>query len=198
MTPSSKQLVGTMTGTAIVGAADHFIHKYGRAAGQEVFVRMADKWRAFVDPHAPAFGLLGSKRYPLAMVGDLIRHSAVVAKARDEDAFIRELGVAGIDAAINTVMRVLLRYAATPEMLAERGTDSWRMFFDTGRVQAVAGPKEYSTTIYEWTGHDVYVCKISLEVRRRLLERTGKKIIEARREKCLAWGHDVCLMRLKW
>ena len=34
--------------------------------------------------------------------------------------------------------------------------------------------------------------------RRRLIERTGKTNVDARREKCVGFGHDVCVVRVKW
>jgi hypothetical protein len=37
-----------------------------------------------------------------------------------------------------------------------------------------------------------------VEVRRRLIERTGRSNVTVRREKCQAWGHEVCSSRVRW
>lgn len=187
-----------MMGTPLVGAIEYYLARYGRVAGHETVVRIPARWRPLLEPHAPALGVLGSRKYPYPFIGDVVRTMAAVAKVPDEDAFFRELAVAGIDASLNTAMRVLLRYASTPSSLAARGNEAWRMFHDSGHVTAVATEGEYLATTSEWANHDVVVCKVVMEVRRRLIERTGKSNVIARREKCLAWGHDVCSTRIRW
>lgn len=186
-----------MLGTPIVGAFEHYLRKYGSAAGHEVVNRMPARFRGWLSPHAPAMGILGARWYPYAFCGDLIRTAGAVARVADEDAFVRELACAGIDASVGTVARVLLRYAATPKSLAARAQEVWDMFHDAGRVLVVAEEREYVVTISDWTNHDGHVCRISMEVRRRLIERTGRTV-EARRDRCVSFGHDVCVIRLKW
>ncbi len=71
------------------------------------------------------------------------------------------------------------------------------MFHDCGRVSVVSEEREYAVTVADWANHDGYVCRIAMEVRRSLIERTGRRV-EARRERCVSFGHDVCVVRLKW
>lgn len=190
--------VGNLVGTPMVGAIEWFAKKYGNAAAHEVVSKMPDRWRGWLRPNAPALGILGAKKYPYAFCGDLMRTVVQVSRVSDEDAFIREFAAAGIDASVGTVARILLRYAATPQILAGRGQEAWSLFHDCGRVSVTCTEREYVTTITDWTNHDAMVCRISMEVRRRLIERSGKKVIESRRDKCVAWGHSLCIVRLRW
>lgn len=187
-----------MVGTPLVGALEWFTKKYGQAAVHEVFTKLPSKWSSLVSPHAPNLGVLGAKRYPHAFVGDCVRAMLQAVHITDEDPFIRELAAAGIDASVGTAMRILLRYAATPQMLAARGQDAWSLFYDSGRVRVECTEHEYISTTTDWANHDTMVCRISMEVRRRLIERTGRKVIESRRERCVGWGHEACVVRIRW
>ncbi len=197
MVPASAAM-GTMVGTPLVGAMEWWLQRYGRAAGHEVLTRLSPSARAQLDPHHPSLGLLGARRYPYAMLSELFKAMAVVARAPSEDQFLREVAAAGIDAAMGTAMRVLLRLAANPKSLAARGQEAWDMFHDSGRVQVVCSEHDYVSTITDWRGHDVVMCKIALEVRRRILEQMGLRDVTAHRERCVAWGHECCEVRLHW
>ena len=190
---------GNFVGSGIVGACEYFVQKYGAAAAHDVIAKLPPQHRAYVRPHAPAFGLLPTKLYPYPFVGDLVRTMIRVVKAPDEDAFIREVTFAGMDATLGTVNRLLLRWVATPQDHAKRAQEIWNAYHDSGRVTVlVATDHEYLVQLSEWPNHDVVVCKICLEARRRVLEKTGARIVESRREKCQGWGHDVCQMRYRW
>jgi len=136
--------------------------------------------------------------YPYAFVGDLVETMSRVVHPPDPNEFIRELASAGIDSAMNTVMRVFLRLAATPSSLAARGQEAWDMFHDSGRVSVVATENEYVATTSNWPAHNVAVCKICMYVRLRIIERTGVKSPTATRDKCQAFGHDSCVVRIRW
>ncbi|MGZ3453002.1 MAG: hypothetical protein ACXVEF_25570 [Polyangiales bacterium] len=187
-----------MTGTPVLASVRYVIEKYGMPAGHEVVRRMSPRWRPLLDPHSNTLGILGAKWYPYPFVGEIVKNAIAAVHAADEDAFIRELAVAGIDASVGTVARVLLRYAATPGSLAARGQEAWNMFHDTGRVSIVVSEHSYVVTVNDWTHHDVNVCKITKEVRRRLLERSGLTNVEAHRDRCIDWGHEACVVRLEW
>lgn len=190
---------GCMLGNPVVGAVDDYLQRYGRAAGHEVRARLSETWRTTIDPHAPSLGIMGSRWYPYAFVGELVRTMGAVVHAPDEDAFIRQVSSAGIDASVNTAMRVLLRYAMSPTSLASKGQESWNMFHDSGKVTILAvTANEYVAQVSDWPNHDVTVCKICAEVRRRLIERTGARHVLARRDKCVAWGHGACVTRVRW
>lgn len=190
--------VGNIVGTPLVGAAEWFLKKYGQAAGHEVIARVAPRWPNMLAPHAPNLGLLGAKKYPQNFMGDVLRAMIAVTRPSDEDAFIRELSAAGIDASVGTVARILLRLAATPQSLAARGQEAWNLFYDSGRVRVEVTEREYVTTVTDWANHDAMVCRVSMEVRRRLIERTGRTVIECRRDRCVGWGHEACVVRIRW
>lgn len=198
MTAAPSRGVGTMIGTPLVGAMQWWLGRWGPAAGHEVWTRMAPSSRAQLDPHHESLGILGARRYSYALLSELLRTMAAVSRAPSEDRFLREIAAAGIDAAMSTTMRVLLRIGATPERLAARGQEAWDLFHDTGRVSVMVHDKTYTSVITDWTGHDAIMCKIAMEVRRRILERTGLSDVSAHRERCVAWGHDACEVRLTW
>jgi hypothetical protein len=190
---------GNFYGSGIVGAIQYFEEKYGRAASHDAIASLQPDHRAFVKPNTPLMGLLPTKLYPYAFIGDLIRNMCRAIKAPDEDAFIREITFAGMDATLSTIHRVILRWVATPQDHAKRAQQIWDQYHDAGRVTVLsATDHEYVVQLSDWPNHDVTVCKICLEARRRVLEKTGAKITEARREKCIAWGHDVCVSRYRW
>jgi len=190
---------GNLRGSTVVGALEVFEQRYGRAASHEIVSSLPAEWRGLVKPNVPVMGLLPSKLYPNGFVGEVVRAMARVTRAPNEDAFIRELTSAGIDATLGTVHRLILRWVATPREYAKRAQDVWDQYHDSGRVTVLSvTDHEYLVQISEWARHDVTVCKLSLEGRRHLLEKTNIRITDCRREKCVAWGHDVCVMRYRW
>ncbi len=190
---------GNFHGTGILGCVEYFEKKYGPSAAHAVIAKLSPASRAFVTPNAPMMGILGARKYPYAMVGDLFRTMMVVARVKDEDAFIRDLTAAGMDATLNTVARFALRYMVSPQTIAENAQKLWNIFHDAGvlRVTPVS-ETEYTAEISAWPNHDVTVCKIAVEARRRIIERTGRKNVSVSREKCQAWGHDICVYRVRW
>lgn len=196
--PGAMLGAGNIVGTPLVGAVEWYLKKYGAAAGHEVVARMPEKWAGMLAPNARNFGLLGAKRYPQPFMGDLLRGMLQASRVTDEDAFVRELSAAGIDASVGTVARILLRLGATPQSLAARGQEAWNLFYDSGRVRVEVTTNEYVSTVTDWAQHDAMVCRVSMEVRRRLIERTGVKVLECRRDRCVGWGHDACVVRIRW
>jgi hypothetical protein len=191
--------LGSMSGTPIVGAVQHFVRRYGAAAGHETIVQLPRKWRSFVRPHANALGLLGARRYPYAFIGDLVRAMSRAVHRHGDPSFVSELAVAGIDAAIDTSARVMLRLAATPETIARRGQETWNLFHDTGRVSVrTLGRKEYVSSTSHWMNHDEIVCRICVEVRRRVFERAGLRDVRGERLECVGVGGASCVTRITW
>ncbi len=199
MTDSSGQIpTGNFRGTASLGSVDYFVRRYGPAAVHQVIAKLSPASRAYVTPNAPSMGMLAARKYPYAFIGELFRVMAQVAQV-PEDTFIRDATRAGMDATLDTVGRILLRYAVTPQILASRAQELWNSFHDAGIVTIrVVSDHEYVSELTEWPDHDVTVCKIVAEARRRLIERTGKKDVEVTRTQCIAWGDDRCVYRVKW
>jgi hypothetical protein len=189
---------GNFYGTGIIGAVDHFQRRYGNAAAHAVIVKLSPHWRELVRPNAPTMGMLGARKYPYPFIGDLFRTMAQVVGA-EEDAFIRELTAMGVDLTLNTVARAALRFLVSPMDVARRGQELWDLYHDSGRITiAELGPNGYISQLTDWPEHDVTVCKICMEARRRIVERTGARDVEVRREKCVGWGHEACHVRVRW
>lgn len=198
--PASAQAPrGNFYGTGLVGAVDAFEKRYGRAAVHAVAAMISQKWPGVVSANAPTLGILGAKKYGYAFVGDLGRAMVAAVHAPDEDVFIREVVGAGVDTTLNTVGRIVLRYAVSPDSIIARGQESWDMFHDAGSSHVVLRTEnEYVVELRDWPNHDVMVCKICLEARRRVWEKTGVRDLEMRRERCQAWGHESCAIRVRW
>lgn len=188
---------GNFHGTGIRGGIEWFVRTFGPAAAQTAVTKMSPAYRAQLDPHDAALGILGARKYPYAFVGELMRSMASSVR-RDEDAFLREVVAHGVDATLNTVGRAVLRYLVSPQMIASRAQEMWNVFHDSGRIVILSQTdSEYIAQVNDWPNHDTTVCKMCGEGRRRVVERTGVQV-EVRRERCQAWGHDVCTYRLKW
>lgn len=187
-----------MLGTTVVGAVEWFVATYGPAAGAALVAEMPPRFRAELRPNTRALGLLGAKRYPYPLIAAIVETMVKVARIPEVDPFIERLVEAGIDAALGTAARVVLRFAATPSGLATRAQEAWDMFHDSGTVHAVANDHEYVATVTNWAGHEVTVCKITLYSRKRILMRGGLRNVEAFRDKCRGWGHDACVHRIRW
>lgn len=197
-TPSATS-VGNLLGTGLVGAVEYFEQKYGPAAAHATIAKISPQYRYLVKPNVPVLGILGAKKYPYAFVGDLVRSMALAVRAKDEDLFIREIASAGFDRTVNTVALLLMRSLVSPAMVAARSPEMWRLFHDSGRLTITElSDRHYLSQIDAWFGHDVIVCKLGVEAGKRVVERTGVHQVEARREKCVAWGHDVCITRVRW
>ena len=187
-----------MLGTPIVGAVEWFVTTYGPAAAAAVVAEFPREWRAWVRPNSRVLGLLGAKRYPYPFVGALVTTMAKVVRCADLDLFIEKVSNAGIDAAMGAGMRIVLRYGATPQRLADHAQESWDMFHDSGKVKVTVTENEYVSETLGWAQHDANVCKICLYVRKRILSRAGMRNIAAFRDKCQSWGHDRCVHRIRW
>jgi hypothetical protein len=191
--------VGHAYGTAFRGAVEGFLRHYGESAGAEVLARLPAVYRPLLTAHAPVLGILATKKYPYAFIGELMRTMQVAVRAPDEDAFIRRIGSWGIDVTLDTVERVLLRYLVSPAAIAQRAPDLWRVFHDCGRLSiTLLADHEMHSEVADWPHHDVRVCKLGVEGGRRLFERSGLKNVEAARIKCQTWGHPVCVTRVRW
>ena len=189
---------GHFLGSGLVGGVQHFTRTYGNVAAHSVIARLSPSARMWVRPNAENFGILGAKKYPYAFVGELVRAMGAAIK-KDEDTYAREFAAHGIDFTLETVNRVILRHMVSPRVLAERAQELWTLYHSAGRVVIDwVGKSEYLVSIHEWPAHDVTVCKICMEARRRILEHTRVKELEVRREKCQGWGHDVCTNRVRW
>ncbi len=189
---------GNFHGTAVRAAADFFIGRYGPAAAHAVIEKLGPAGRAHLSPNAPALGLLGTRKYPYPFVGDMLRAMAAVAHA-DEDVFIREIASAGVDTTMGTVARLLVRYLGKPADVAKHAQELWNVFHDAGRITITdLSDREYLSHLTEWPNHDLTICKLGVQAAARLVERTGARSVEARREKCISWGHDYCLTRMRW
>ncbi|GAC1358678.1 MAG: hypothetical protein NVSMB47_11560 [Polyangiales bacterium] len=191
---------GNFYGSGIAGAIETFVARYGNAASAEVVGRLqTTPWKALVAPNAPRMGILGARLYPYPFVGALFRAMIAVARPPDEDAFIREIVAGGMDATLSTVNRALLRWMVTPAAHAKRAQEVWSHYHDAGTIKVVVSRAgEYVTEVHDWPQHDVMVCKVCLEARRRVLEKTGVGPIEATRTQCVAWGHPICAYRFVW
>jgi hypothetical protein len=190
---------GNLAGGAVVPAVGWYVEKYGNAAAHAVISELPSQHRHFVTPHQPALGLVASRSYPYGFIGDLVDTMAKVVRARDPDRFLAEFTAAGIDASIGGVMSIILRYGMTPQGFARRAQELWDKFHDSGLITVLENSEhEYVAQIAKWQSHHVSVCKMSVFGRQRIIERTGARDVVAIREKCQAWGHDVCVVRVRW
>lgn len=187
-----------MRGTAVVGGFGAFAKKYGSAAVHEVYSRLSPIARHYVQPHATNFGLLGTRSYPYPVVGELLRTMCLVVRANEDD-FVRAIATAAMEASLSTVNRVVLRYLASLSTLSARAQEAWDLFHDSGRLRIVTRTDhEYVVEVSEWPNHDAMVCRLSMEGRRLLVEKTGIAAPELFRDKCQSWGQEVCVSRIRW
>lgn len=189
---------GSFLGSGLVGGVQHFLKTYGNVAAHSVIARLSPSARLWVKPNADNFGILGAKKYPYAFVGELVRAMAAAVR-KNEDEYCREFAQKGVDFTLETVNRVVLRYMISPQSLTERAQELWNMYHSSGRIQTEwVNKSEYLVFIHEWRDHDVTVCKVCMEARRHIVALTRVHDLEVRREKCQAWGHDVCCNRVRW
>ena len=193
------QTRGNFRGSALYHSVAYFAEKYGPAAAHTVIARLPQTMRGFVQPNAPALGILGARSYPYPFVGELVRTMRDTVRAPDEDRFVQEITYAGLEVLVNTMHRVLLRWLVSPSSFLERRQEIWEMFHHEGRLTVLSQtPTSYTIEDAEWSNTDPIVCKVNLEGRRRMLELMGLTNIEVLREKCRAWGHERCQTRFKW
>jgi hypothetical protein len=190
--------LGNMRGAGVLGAVEYFARKYGPAAMHATITHLSPASRAFVRPNTPNFGLVPGQLYPNAFLGDLGR--AMVAAVRvDEDVFIRDFAGGGIDANLTSIHRIAIRLITSIETYMKRSQQLWDLYHDSGRVSVLPTAKnELLVQLHDWAAHDPFLCKVNVEGRRRILELLGLKNVQARRDKCQAWGHGVCLASYRW
>lgn len=202
VTPSVPQEApprGGFRGSALHHSIVHFEQRYGPAAAHGVIARLPSAWRGLVKPNAPAMGILGARIYPYPFIGDLVRTMRDVTSSRDEDAFVRELVLAGMDVLVGTMHRVLVRWLVTPSTFLSKRQEIWELYHEGGKLNVLSqADKSYTIEDADWTNTEAIVCKINLEGRKRMLELMGMRKVESVREKCRAWGHESCITRFRW
>jgi hypothetical protein len=190
---------GGFRGSALNHSFAWFEQRFGPSAAHGVIAKLSPPWRALVRPNERAFGILGARIYPYPFVGDMVRTMRDVVSARDEDAFVRELTSAGLEALLGTMHRLVVRWLVSPRTFLEHRQEIWELYHDTGKLNVLQqSDREYVIEDAEWVNTDAVVCKVNVEGRRRMLEVMGLRGIEARREKCRAWGHATCETRFRW
>ena len=191
--------LGNLRGSAVSGGLQYFAERYGRAAIHDIYARQPADARVWMSPHAPMLGLLPTRLYPYPNIGRLLRTMAQVVHATDEDAFLATLAHAGVNATMTTVNRIALRWLVSPSSYASRAQEIWNLYHDSGRLTVLpSAPNELVVQIDDWPNHDLTVCKVCVEGRRRILELIGVRPIEARRSKCRGWGDATCVQYLRW
>ena len=197
-TPVTHPDRGHIRGTAVVGGFEWFIKRFGNAAAHEVVNRVSPRTRAFLQPNAPVMGLLGTRIYPYAAIGEVGRTMLAVSHM-SEDAFLREMAAAAMEASFTTIHRIAVRYLTSLQSLAAKAPEMWDLFHDCGHLSVLScTDHEYVTQVSDWPSHDVMICRLTMEARRQLVVRTGIRNPELFRDKCQAWGHDVCTSRIRW
>lgn len=83
-------------------------------------------------------GLLPTKLDPYPFVGDVVHNKARAVKAADEDAFIRQITFAGMDATLSAIHRIILRWVATAADHAKRAQQIRNQYHDSGRVTVLS------------------------------------------------------------
>ena len=160
---------GSFRGSALYHSVAYFQERYGPAAAHTVIARLPASLRGYVQPNAPALGILGARLYPYPFVGELVRTMRDTVRAPDEDVFVREITYAGLDVLVNTMHRVLLRWLASPAAFLQRRQEIWDLFHQEGRLIVVSQTKtSYAIEDTEWSNRDAIVCKVNLEGRRRI------------------------------
>jgi hypothetical protein len=92
-----------------------------------------------------------------------------------------------------------VRWLLTPKAFLSKRQEIWELYHDAGKLSVLAeSESHFVIEDAEWSNRDAIVCKINFEGRKRMLELMGKRSIDARREKCRAWGHDTCETRFRW
>ena len=190
---------GGFRGSALYSSVAWFESRFGPAASHAVIAKLPPNWRALVKPNEKAMGILGARIYPYPFVGDLIRCMRDVVNVKDEDEFVRDITKAGVEAMLGTMHRLVVRWLVTPKTFLEHRQEIWNLYHDTGKLHVLSSTeKEYVIQDAEWGNTDAIVCKVNLEGRRRMLAVMGLHNVEARREKCRAWGHATCDTRFRW
>jgi hypothetical protein len=190
---------GGFKGSALHHSFAWFERRFGPAAVHAVIAKLPANWRALVKPNERAFGILGARIYPYPFVGDTVRIMRDVANVKDEDEFVRDITNAGVEAMLGTAHRLVVRWLVTPKTFLEHRQDIWDLYHDTGKLNVLSlAEKEYVIQDAEWSNTDPIVCKVNLEGRRRMLGVMGLRYVDARREKCRAWGHATCDTRFRW
>jgi hypothetical protein len=190
---------GGFRGSALHHSFLGFERRFGPAAAHATIVKLPPVSRVLVKPNTPAFGVLAARIYPYSFVGDMIRSMRDVVRAKDEDVFVRELVVLGLDVLMGTVHRVLVRWLLSPNMFLSKRQEIWELYHDHGKLNVVSQTEtSYVIEDAEWSNTDALVCKVNFEARKRFLEMMGLRRVEGRREKCRAWGHASCVTRFWW
>lgn len=190
---------GGFRGSALFHSFTWFEQRFGPSAAHATIAKLSPEWRALVKPNERAFGVLGARIYPYPFVGDMVRTMRAVVNVKDEELFIRDLTNAGLEALLGTMHRLVVRWLVSPRTFLDHRQEIWELYHDTGKLNVLSlTDREYLIEDAEWNNTDAVVCKVNLEGRRRMLEVMGLHGIEARREKCRAWGHATCETRFRW
>ncbi len=192
------------TPAKVKGAAiREVVRWYARAHGSDALAaavaQMPPEIAAQLDPRDEALGLIASSWYDAALVHALLDAIVAPHPAGERHALIRTAAREAVRTSMNGVYRFVVGQIVTPGFYARNIQRLWRMLHDGGsREIVIPRPGQAISRTWDWPGHHVLLCEVTIETMCAIFELTGAKDVSARRTHCVSHGAHECVAEVRW
>jgi hypothetical protein len=170
----------------------------GEAELQSVAASLSPATREQIAVEAPALGILPAGWYTEALASEVAEAIVKHAMAQYTDAFVvKALGTHIVDRTLGRFSRAAVEWMATPHTIAAAAAIFWRMYHDTGTVQASVEGTSLSATCNDWAEHKQMWCRVVGASAIRVLDLAGCRDARVWVHRCRG-GQGECSMVFRW
>jgi hypothetical protein len=147
---------------------------------------------------APALGILPAGWYSEALASALSDALLKRALLHYSDAFIlKALGKHIVDRTLGRISRAAVEWMATPATIAAAAPIFWRMYHDSGAVQALVSGSSMTARCNHWAAHGQTWCRVVGSSSVRVLEMAGCRDARVWVHRCRG-GQGECSLVFRW
>ena len=171
----ARSLPGAKAKGAIVRPmVEWFAGACGEAELPDIAAALPADVRDEIAVDAPAFGILHAGWYTEALASAVAEAIVKRAMLKYSDAFVmKALGAHIVDRTLGRFSRAAVEWMATPATIAASAPIFWRMYHNTGAVQASVDGSSLTARCHEWAEHGQTWCRVIGSSAVRVLELAG-------------------------
>jgi len=190
--------VAKAKGAIVRPMVEWFAGACGEAALPAVVADLTAEVREEIAVDAPALGILTAGWYSEALASQLADGILRHALGHHGDAVIvRSLGAHIVDRTLGRFSRTALEWLATPATCAAASPIFWRMYHDTGTVEAKVEGSSMRARSTGWAPHSMTWCRVVGSSSVRVLELVGCRDPRVWVHKC-SGGRGECSLVFRW
>lgn len=196
----ARSAVGARAKGAIVRPmVEWFAGACGEAELREVAASLSPAAREEISVDAPALGILAAGWYTETLASEVAEAILKHAMLQYTDAFVvKALGTHIVDRTLGRFSRAAVEWMATPHTISAAAPIFWRMYHDTGTVQATVDGNSLSANCTDWGEHKQTWCRVVGASAVRVLDLAGCRDARIWVHRCRGGQGVECSMVFRW